>query len=126
LSAGPGPVNDPDGFLPDTDVLNGGSGVDTVSFAGRTAGVIADIDGAADDGVPQENDNILSNVENITAGNGNDSLTGNILANTLRGGNGNDILDVLDGIDGNDVADGTGGQDICVIDDGDTTVSCEN
>lgn len=41
---------------------------------------------------------------------------GSILGNTLRGGNGNDIIDVLDGVEGNDT---------CVIDDGDGAVNCE-
>jgi Ca2+-binding RTX toxin-like protein len=126
LIGGPGLTDGTDPITRDSDVLNGGSGVDTVSFAGRARAIVADIDGTPDDGVPQENDNILNNVENITGGDGNDTLTGNILANTLRGGNGNDIIDVLDGIDGNDTADGMAGQDICVTDDGDATVNCEN
>jgi Ca2+-binding RTX toxin-like protein len=54
-------------------------------------------------------------------GDGNDSLTGNALADVLSGGNGNDRLlggggnDTLDGGIGNDVMDGAAGSDLYIV-----------
>lgn len=47
--------------------------------------------------------------ENVTGGDGNDTLTGNNLNNTLTGGNGNDTLD---GGAGNDTLTGGAGNDV--------------
>lgn len=47
--------------------------------------------------------------ENVTGGDGNDTLTGNNLNNTLTGGNGNDTLD---GGSGNDTLTGGAGNDV--------------
>jgi Ca2+-binding RTX toxin-like protein len=89
------------------DTFIGGSGVDTVSYLGHDGNVFADNDGAiGDDGVHvnsdiiiDEADTIGTDVENITGGNGNDVLTGNILANVLDGGLGNDRLRGGAGVD---------------------------
>ena len=84
---------------PGSDALSGGEGIDAVSYATRSAGVVADLDGLADDGEPGENDAIATDVEKLIAGQGNDSLTGNGLANTLVGGGGSDSLRGGDGLD---------------------------
>jgi Ca2+-binding RTX toxin-like protein len=68
-----------------TDEINGGSGVDTASYVGHSEGVVADLDGTADDGAPGENDLIAADVENLTGGRFADALTGNGGANTLIG-----------------------------------------
>jgi Ca2+-binding RTX toxin-like protein len=121
------------------DVLNGGSSIDcfdlfctqmtdTVTYAGRTNGVVADADGLADDGEPGEGDLIRGNVEHIVGGRGNDLLTAStsrgstsggpiVLGSTLEGRAGNDLLrgsrgrDDLIGQSGNDVLRGFRGND---------------
>ena len=75
------------------DQLLGGPGTDTVTYSARTAAVVLDLDGLADDGELNENDLIDTDVENLTGGAGNDRLAGSAGANVLSGGNGNDILD---------------------------------
>jgi Ca2+-binding RTX toxin-like protein len=74
------------------DVLQGGLGWDTVTYGERTNPVTASIDGVANDGEAGEGDNVGADVENITGGSGNDTLTGDYRPNTLIGGNGNDKL----------------------------------
>ena len=123
------------------DVLNGGSSIDcgldfcfqmtdTVTYAGRTNGVVADADGLADDGEPGEGDLIRRNVERIVGGRGNDVLTAStsrgsarypfepiVFGSTLQGRAGNDLLrgsrgrDFLIGQSGNDVLRGYRGND---------------
>jgi Ca2+-binding RTX toxin-like protein len=124
------------------DVLSGGSSedcgpdicsqmTDTVTYAGRTNGVVADADGLADDGEPGEGDLIRRNVEDIVGGGGDDVLTAStsrgstrtepfetiIFGSTLLGRGGNDLLrgrrgqDNLVGQSGNDVLRGRGAGD---------------
>jgi hypothetical protein len=86
------------------DAMGGGGGADQVSYAGRTAGVVVDIDDVADDGGPEDasggaRDNVKSDVENLNGGAGADSLTGSPAANVLAGGKGPDVLSGLGGID---------------------------
>jgi len=63
----------------------------------------------------------LSSIENVTAGSGNDTLIGNILANKLDGGAGNDTIrggnsdDTIIGGAGNDTLTGGGGNDTFVF-----------
>lgn len=91
------------------DLLNGGANTDTADYSARTAAVTADLAGNGGDGQATENDQIGSDVENLTGGGGNDALTGSGVANVLLGGNGNDTLTALAG---NDVLDGGGGSDL--------------
>src|SRR5215211_3394502 len=106
VSGGPGTANDTVSGAGGTDTLNGGNGTnatpdgadtfnggpntDTVSYAGRTAGLTADLDGAAGD--DPDGDTLGADVENLTGGSGVDTLTGNSLANVLNGGGGSDTL----------------------------------
>jgi Ca2+-binding RTX toxin-like protein len=76
-----------------SDTLSGGADIDTVSYSGRTADVIADIDGVADDGEPGENDEIRTDVQNLIGGAGSDTLTGSSGSNSLAGNGSNDTLD---------------------------------
>jgi Ca2+-binding RTX toxin-like protein len=89
------------------DILDGGDGTDTVTYASRTRCVVADIDGAADDGerfpdptgdcVVSEKDRIRTSVENLTGGSGPDHLTGRTGArNRLDGRDGDDSLTTRD------------------------------
>jgi Ca2+-binding RTX toxin-like protein len=100
------------------DLLLGGAGTDTADYASRTARVIADPDGAADDGELGEGDTIETDVESLTGGGGDDQLTGALGTNILAGNRGADSLDGaqgdddLDGGDGNDDLTGGSGADL--------------
>ena len=84
------------------DLLDGGDGSDTASFAGFTGDVAAAILGVngygfrISDGTTIAN---LRNIENLVGGLGNDSLTGDAGANVIEGGLGDDILDGGLGVD---------------------------
>jgi Ca2+-binding RTX toxin-like protein len=114
------------GFRVDADVINGGDGEDTAPYR-RDNGVRVSADGIADDGEAGEGDNVGTDVENLTGGDGDDVLRGNDGPNTLRGGNGADQLvglaggdellggngaDSLDGGEGRDAFDGGPGADV--------------
>lgn len=90
------------------DVLIGNGGTDTASYANHTAGVTVTINGTANDGVPGENDNVQTSVENVTGSEDNDTLTGSSGVNTLAGGNG---ADTLNGLGNDDVLAGGGSND---------------
>jgi Ca2+-binding RTX toxin-like protein len=118
------------------NVLDGGAGIDTVSYEASDAGVLVRLDtvrtgsigfwgslgGALEDLLPDglggyaTGDRLL-NFENITGSGHNDQLFGNNVANLLSGGGGADLLygdsgdDVLDGGAGRDVLDGGNGND---------------
>ncbi|MBV9995834.1 MAG: VCBS repeat-containing protein [Caulobacteraceae bacterium] len=81
------------------NVLDGGGGVDTASYAAASAGVnvslaIAGAQNTGGDGI----DTLIS-IENLTGSAFNDTLTGNAGDNVLTGGGGNDTLDGGDGAD---------------------------
>ncbi len=74
---------------PGTDFFDGGAGIDTIVWIASTA--VADMNaGTINWGASTEN---FVNIENLSAGRGNDTLTGNSLANVINGGGGNDIID---------------------------------
>ena len=84
IDGGPGP-----------DVMNGLGGVDTATYASRTAfvGVTVDIDSAPDDGdssdgPPGARDNVRTDMENLIGGAGGDTLTGDGDPNLIDGGAG--------------------------------------
>ncbi|HEX6022830.1 MAG TPA: Ig-like domain-containing protein [Solirubrobacter sp.] len=100
------------------DAFGGGSGIDTASFGSGRASVSVTFDGAPNDGAPAENDNVLSDVEDVVAnaeGTGTVAITGsaanNLLivesgvgvitggagADTMYGGPLDDIVDARDG-----------------------------
>lgn len=86
------------------DIYNGGAGIDVVSYAARSIGVTASIDGVANDGETgaDELDNVKADIEDLIGGSDDDILTGSALANTLTGGAGDDVLN---GLAGNDTFD---------------------
>lgn len=97
------------------DTLRGGAGIDTVVYAGTTSvRVNLGQTAAQDTGLGVD---LLSDIENLSSGSGNDTLFGNALVNTLNGGAGNDSIvagagnDVLIGGLGNDTLDGGVGND---------------
>jgi Ca2+-binding RTX toxin-like protein len=83
------------------DLLDGGTGSDTASFAGYTAAVTATLTGAADGTASIDGLQITSlrNIENLLGGDGNDILTGDANANVIEGGLGDDSLDGGAGVD---------------------------
>jgi Ca2+-binding RTX toxin-like protein len=95
------------------DFIAGGNGNDTVVFSGATARVV---DLANPDAVV-ESTFVLSGVENLTGGTGNDVFFGDSLNNRLAGGVGNDALsgragsDRLSGDNGLDTLFGGAGFD---------------
>jgi Ca2+-binding RTX toxin-like protein len=117
------------------DVMSGGSEMDTVTYASRTANVIASTGNIADDGEIGEGDNVQLDVEALIGGSGNDNLslggpgaaTGllgdlgfivSVTTSRLVGNNGNDTLtgssgaDLIEGGAGNDVLRGAEGKDV--------------
>ncbi len=86
------------------NVLNGGSGTDTVSYAysasAVTVGTVSTTGGSGRD--------TLVSIENLTGSNYNDRLTGNNGANVLNGGAG---ADIIAGGNGNDTLIGGPGKD---------------
>ena len=107
--------------LAGTNFIDGGSGSDTLQYA-RDTGVPVLDDLTIDLKVSTQQDTgfgllTVINVENITAGFGNDTLKGDDGANVLVGRGGDDTLngrkgaDILDGGDGNDALFGGRGSD---------------
>lgn len=103
-----------DGKL-EADVINGGNGTDTANYSSRTARVEVSADGAAFDGETDEQDNVATDIENITGGSGPDFLVGNASDNILSGGLDSDVLmggpSMTAGSDGDDTFNGGSGFD---------------
>jgi Ca2+-binding RTX toxin-like protein len=87
-------------------------GKDTLDYSARTANLVIKIDGQANDGQLNEQDNVSWDVEVIRGGRANDSIVAEqtrFIQNVFVGGLGNDTLDggggedTLDGGDGNDL-----------------------
>lgn len=116
------------------NVLDGGAGIDTVSYEASDAGVLVRLDnvrtgtgsfwqnlvGAIEDGLADgiggfATGDRLINFENVTGSAHSDTLFGNNIANVLKGGGGNDILY---GDDGNDSLYGGVGSDTLFGGDG--------
>jgi Ca2+-binding RTX toxin-like protein len=100
-----------------TDKLIGGTGTDTADYSGRSEALKLSLDGLANDGATGENDLISADFENLTGGNGADTITGNASANVLKGNAGNDSIkagagnDTLFGDTGIDQLFGEAGDD---------------
>jgi Ca2+-binding RTX toxin-like protein len=135
-----------------SDTFTGGLGVDTVDYSARTADLTVTMDGVdADDGLASEADDVNADVEDIICGEGDDTITGNDLANNIDGGDGADDLaggagadilfggadiDALNGGAGDDLLDGgaatdtpldcgDGDGDIIIAGSGETASNCE-
>jgi hypothetical protein len=80
------------------DDLRGGADVDVVSYP-EPADERITLDNVADDGAAGEADNVHSDVENVLAGPGNDTVFGSAGANVVDGGTGNDQLTGGGGVD---------------------------
>ena len=98
------------------DTLTGGAGLDWASYVEliTTQSVTVNlVTGIATGAAGRD---LLSGIENLLGGAGNDSLLGDGLANRLLGGNGNDTLD---GGAGADIMWGGNGDDVFIVGDGD-------
>ena len=87
------------------DVLNGGAGKDYVNYSTSKAAVTVDLSGNISFGGDAQGDELIS-IENISASQYDDHLTGNGEDNTIYGSGGNDQIY---GLDGNDSLDGSYG-----------------
>jgi Ca2+-binding RTX toxin-like protein len=99
----------------DSDLLNGGGGIDTVSYGPAQHGMRVDLAaGSAKSVNPNFGDgniDTLVSIENVNGTNFDDSLIGNSGANSLSGSGG---IDFLAGQGGNDKLSGSTGDDILV------------
>jgi serralysin len=77
--------------IDDKVMVNGGSGFDSVSFAGFTPGLVISLASSVEVNTGK-GIFILTGFENLTGGGGDDTLTGNSVANVIDGGKGNDIV----------------------------------
>lgn len=88
------------------DTLDGGAGTNTVIYSGTAAVTVNLTNGTATGG---EGSDVLSNIDIVRTGNGNDVLVGDANANALSGGAGNDTIA---GGAGTDVIAGGAGTDL--------------
>jgi Ca2+-binding RTX toxin-like protein len=98
------------------DLMRGGGGLDTVTYATRTAPVAVTVGvEEGDDGEEEEGDTVGSDVEIVRGGRGNDTLIGGPGPEELYGRAGDDELDGGDGP--GDLLDGGDGADTLTDDD---------
>jgi Ca2+-binding RTX toxin-like protein len=102
------------------DTINGGGGTDTADYSSSNDPVNISLDGTINDSDGFNSTDVLgTDLENITGGQGADTLSGgpstNTTANVLKGGPGNDTIY---GGGGNDTLWGEGGQDDLYGEDG--------
>ncbi|HLO78410.1 MAG TPA: calcium-binding protein [Magnetospirillum sp.] len=74
------------------DNINGGAGIDTANYFGVKAGVKVNLGVATAQNTLGAGTDTLLNIENVGGGKGNDTLTGNAVANQLVGNAGDDTL----------------------------------
>jgi Ca2+-binding RTX toxin-like protein len=96
------------------DTLDGGDGDDTADYGTHDGEMLVNLQlGTADfpGVIPAEVDTLID-IENVIAGSGDDTLTGDDAANGLAGGDGNDTLV---GAGGNDTLPGGAGIDVAMF-----------
>ncbi len=76
------------------DNINGGAGVDTMTYAARHGNLHISLNKKANDGAKGEHDFIHKDVENVIGGSGNDTISGDSANNVLNGGPGKNTLSV--------------------------------
>ena len=98
-----------DAFIEDSDVLDGGAGLDTASYAQVQHGMFINLfQGLA---FGKGNVDSLVSIENVTGTNFVDSIVGDNNANIVQGAGGDDRLDTEGG---NDFLSGGGGRDTLI------------
>lgn len=102
----------------EADVVIGGEGTDTVVYEAATGPVAVSIGNTSlGDGLVNENDDVLADVENISAGPFDDVLIGSTGPNEILGRGGGDVIsggagsDDLSGMEGDDTLRGLEGLD---------------
>lgn len=91
------------------DVINGGAGFDLADYRDATAGVTINLNVVTQNNIAAGvGTDKLSNIESIRGSNFGDTLTGNALDNSFRGGMGNDTIDGRGGFDWASYRDATG------------------
>lgn len=91
----------------DSDTIDGGAGVDTVSYAQVDHAIGVNL--LQGIGLGSGNVDTLVSIENVTGTNSDDSLVGDLGANLIQGADGRDFVD---GSGGNDTLFGNGGDDV--------------
>ncbi len=111
------------------DYIDGGAGKNRATFSDDTAGVTVTLYGQGHAQNTGDGNDTLKNIQDISGGSGNDTITGDANANWLWGEGGNDTIvgnggnDVIQigslgtGIVGTDNVDGGGGFDTLSFDD---------
>lgn len=105
------------------DMLIGGDGFDYANFASATDDLSINLANPTGSEIVTSSlgvDTIMSDIEGVIGGSGNDEITGNNQVNHLIGGGGDDELsgrasgDTLDGGTGDDLLTGRGGNDTLI------------
>jgi hypothetical protein len=125
----------------ESDDVHGGPGFDHVDFTGAPLTVSVSLDDLGGDGPAGDDDNVHSDVEDVTGTSGDDVIRGSAAGNDLRGLAGDDTIDggagadIFDAGDGNDtltsldglaeLVDCGDGSDTVTADDIDVTDGCE-
>ncbi|MCA0257005.1 MAG: cadherin domain-containing protein, partial [Proteobacteria bacterium] len=92
------------------DVLDGGDGIDTADYSTSSLAVQVNLQTGLGVGGDAQGDTLTA-IENVTGSALNDVLIGNVEANMLTGGDGNDRLE---GAEGDDILIGGAGDDILI------------
>lgn len=109
-----------------TDLYDGGSGFDHISFSSSSQGVVIDLIAGIASGI-EIGDDVIRNFERVNGGSGRDSIVGGLLGEFLDGGAGDDAMaggggvDTLIGGAGNETLDGGDGFDFMLGGEGDDT-----
>jgi len=102
------------------DTLDGGNGFDIADYSASSGGVNVDLENDIVSGGDAQNDTFL-NIEGVLGSTFDDTLYGDIFANLISGGTGNDYLfgdggaDTLFGDAGMDTIDGSAGNDVLIF-----------
>lgn len=114
--------NDTFFFLNDdfTDTVDGGTDIDAIDFTAYDSAYDWVVDLTTNLYGRTSADTSIVNVENIFAGDGDDTITGTSGANVINGGGGNDTIV---GNDGGDTVNGEGGHDQITISGGGNTAN---
>ena len=111
------------------DTFEGGAGRDAAAYGSHPGPVNVNLAVPGGDGLPDENDNVTADVENIGGSTFDDILSGNGDVNYINGGRGNDRISGAEGDDflagdlGNDTLNGDVGADILDGAEGDDTLN---
>jgi Ca2+-binding RTX toxin-like protein len=97
LNGGPGPLRVWGIVIDaDSDLLDGGGGLNTADYSGRTDNLNISLDDVRNDGAVGELDNVV-NCAIIKGGSGNDTFSGKHAA-TFYGGTGSDVYNLNNGV----------------------------